>query len=161
MRMPIATLEILLAVALASVCMSASANNVPQETGGACIPESERAGRPFGCFILTAQPIGKLDHPAFWHLETFPTHAAAEKAANAHGVVLEAFDKIWLLTIADAGWRSQGGTHVAEIGPLPTTASRDYTAQYMEAVFRPGMKSRIHRHSGPEAWYTLTGEDLP
>ena len=23
---------------------------------------------------------------------------------------------------------------------------------------RPGMKSEIHRHSGPEAWYTLSGE---
>ena len=23
---------------------------------------------------------------------------------------------------------------------------------------RPGMKSLVHRHSGPEAWYTLTGE---
>lgn len=158
MRRPITTLEILLAAALASVCLSASANDIPQDTGGGCIPASARADRQFGCFILTAQPMGKLDHPAFWHLETFPTRAAAEKAENAHGVVLEAFDKVWLLTIADAGWRSQGGTHVAEIGPLPTTASRDYTAQYMEAVFRPGMKSRIHRHSGPEAWYTLTGE---
>jgi len=27
-----------------------------------------------------------------------------------------------------------------------------YTAQYMEAVLRPGMKSLVHRHSGPEAW---------
>ena len=31
---------------------------------------------------------------------------AAQKAKDAHGAVLEAFDKIWLLTIADAGWRS-------------------------------------------------------
>ena len=23
---------------------------------------------------------------------------------------------------------------------------------------RPGMKSSIHRHSGPEAWYTIQGE---
>ena len=23
---------------------------------------------------------------------------------------------------------------------------------------RPGMKSAIHRHSGPEAWYTMKGE---
>jgi quercetin dioxygenase-like cupin family protein len=28
----------------------------------------------------------------------------------------------------------------------------------MEAIFRPGMKSAVHRHSGPEAWYTLAGE---
>ena len=120
MRKPITMPEILLVAALASVCLSASANDIPQDTGGGCISASARADREFGCFILTAQPIGKLDHPALpsWDLETFPTRAAAEKAENAHGVVLEAFDKVWLLTIADAGWRSQGGTHVAEIGPL-------------------------------------------
>ena len=28
----------------------------------------------------------------------------------------------------------------------------------MEAIFTQGMTSCIHRHSGPEAWYTLTGE---
>lgn len=28
----------------------------------------------------------------------------------------------------------------------------------MKATFKPGMKSRIHRHSGLEAWYTISGE---
>jgi hypothetical protein len=107
---------------------------------------------------MAAQPVGALHHAAFWHVETFPDRAAAEQAKGAHGTVLEAFDKVWLLTIADAGWRSHGGTHLAEIGPLPTTPGRDYTAQYMEAIFRPGMKTRVHRHSGPEAWYTISGE---
>jgi quercetin dioxygenase-like cupin family protein len=152
------TVEFFLAAALVSICLSASATEVPEDTGGACIPASERAGRQFGCFILAAQPIGKLERATFWHVETFPTRAAAEAAQGPHGAVVEAFDKTWLLTIADAGWRSQGGTHVAEIGPIATTAGLDYMAKFMEATFRPGMKSRIHRHSGPEAWYTLSGE---
>jgi quercetin dioxygenase-like cupin family protein len=29
---------------------------------------------------------------------------------------------------------------------------------YMEAVSEPGMTAAIHTHSGPEAFYTLTGE---
>jgi quercetin dioxygenase-like cupin family protein len=155
---PTRTVEFLRAAAFAAVCVPALANDIPQDTGGACIPASERAGRTFGCFILASQPVGKLGPATFWHLETFPSRAAAEQAKDAHGAVLEAFDKVWLLTIADAGWRSKGGTHVAAIGPIATTAGRDYTAQFMEATFRPGMKSRIHRHSGPEAWYTLSGE---
>jgi len=28
----------------------------------------------------------------------------------------------------------------------------------MEATFAPGMESIVHRHSGPEAWYVLAGE---
>lgn len=130
----------------------------PTDTGGACVPDAERAGRTFGCFIMVAQPIGRLPPNPYWHVETFPSRAAADKARGAQGAVMETFGKVWLLTIAAKGYRSPGGTHAAEIGPLPTTSDVSYMAKFMEAVFRPGMKSRIHRHSGPEAWYTVSGE---
>ena len=109
---------------------------------------------------MTGQPVGRLDGAAwFWHVESFPARAAAEKARGPRGAVVEALGNVWLLTIAEAGWRSSGATtHVAEIGPLPTKSGVSYTAQFMEAVFRPGMKSLIHRHPGPEIWYTLSGE---
>ena len=128
-------------------------------TGVTCIPLSERAGREFGCFILATQAIGPLDSGrAFWHLSTFATRSAAEAAAGPHDRVVESVGKVWLLTIAEARWRPSQGTHVADIGPLPVERGVAYTAQYMEAVLRPGMKSLVHRHSGPEAWYTLAGE---
>jgi quercetin dioxygenase-like cupin family protein len=127
-------------------------------TGGTCVPVAERAGREFGCFIIATHAIGRLDSgPVFWHLTTFPTrHAAA--AGSARGTLVESLGRVWLLTVAEAGWRASGGAHVAEIGPLPITAGPAYTAQYMEAVFQPGMRSRVHRHPGPEAWYALSGE---
>jgi quercetin dioxygenase-like cupin family protein len=55
------------------------------------------------------------------------------------------------------------GVHQVEsvlmlIGPLPVVADLKYSAQYMEAIFTPGMTAPAHRHAGPEAWYTLTGE---
>lgn len=158
--MSLRTRMVMLGVTAALVSLAiAQAHGQSQDTGGACIPASERAGRPFGCFIMAAQSVGQLDLAAsFWHLETFPARAAAENARGTRGTVLETFGRVWLLTIADTGWRSSGGTHVAEIGPLPTTSGIAYTAQYMEAVFRPGMKSLVHRHSGPEAWYTVSGE---
>jgi quercetin dioxygenase-like cupin family protein len=64
---------------------------------------------------------------------------------------------VWLLTIEDAGWRASGGERVAEIGPLPISPG-NYSVQYMEAVFTPGMTARAHTHAGPEAWYTVAGE---
>ena len=128
-------------------------------TGVNCIPVSERAGRDFGCFILATETIGPLDSAhAFWHLSTFATRSAAEASAGPHGRVVESLGKVWLLTIAEARWRPSQGTQVADIGPLPVARGVAYTAQYMEAVLRPGMKSLVHRHSGPEAWYTLAGE---
>jgi quercetin dioxygenase-like cupin family protein len=131
---------------------------LPQDTDGRCLPVAQRAGRPYGCFILASNPVGTLDAAdAVWHLETFPTINAATRAKTARGLVIEAFDKVWLLTVARTGFRSPGATHVAEIGPIPVQAGTAYTAQFMEATFKPGMKSRVHRHAGAEAWYTLSG----
>jgi quercetin dioxygenase-like cupin family protein len=146
-------------VALLLFALRGIAQAQPQDTAVGCIPLSERAGRPFGCFIIASQPIGIIaPGDAYWHLETFPTRAAAEKQKGERGVVYEVFDKVWLLTMGPAATRTSGGQHVAAIGPLPIATGRPYTAQFMEATFQPGMKSRVHRHGGPEAWYTLSGE---
>src|SRR5258708_27190046 len=123
-----------------------------------CLPVSERSGE-IGCWILASEPVGQLSaHPVFWHLDKFSNSALAEKAKEPRGTVLQALGKVWLLTIAEAGWRPKGGEHVAEIGPLPVNADTKYVAQYMAAVMNPGMETRLHRHPGPEAWYTEGGE---
>jgi quercetin dioxygenase-like cupin family protein len=128
-------------------------------TAGRCVPVSERAGRELGCFIIASEPQGRLGQvPIFWHIDSFASRADAVAAKEPRGTVVESLGKVWLFTIAQAGWRPSGGERVAEIGPLPINPDAAYTAEYMEAVFEPGMKSTVHRHSGPEAWYTLTGE---
>jgi len=128
-------------------------------TGGGCIPVSERAGRQFGCFLTASQVVGELgETPVYWHLSKYPSRSAAEGAQVAGSTVVESLGSAWLFAIADVGWRPPSGEHITEIGPLPVVEGVGYTAQYMEAVFRPGMKSIVHRHPGPEAWYTLSGE---
>jgi quercetin dioxygenase-like cupin family protein len=123
-----------------------------------CRPVSERTGE-LGCWITANAPLGQLPHqPIFWHLDTYPTRAAAEATGGLRGTVVESLGQVWLFTIDVAGWRPSGGTRIAEIGPLPVSAVAEYSAQYMEAVFTPGMTAPAHRHSGPEAWYTLSGE---
>jgi quercetin dioxygenase-like cupin family protein len=123
-----------------------------------CKPVSERTA-VLGCWIIAHQPVGELTQSqTYWHLDTYPNHAAAEAAKGAHGTIVEAFGKIWLLSIEDQSWRPSSGEHVADIGPLPINAGAQYSVQYMEAVFTPGMVAPEHRHAGPEAWYTLAGE---
>ena len=123
-----------------------------------CQPVSQRTAE-LGCWITVSAVLGKLSpQPMFWHLDTYSTRAAAEAAKGPHGTIVESFGKIWLFTIAEAEGRPPGGARVAEIGPLPISADANYTAQYMETIFTPGMTAPAHRHSGPEAWYTLTGE---
>ena len=123
-----------------------------------CKPVSERTGE-LGCWITAKATLGELPQaPIFWHLDTYATRAEAETAKGPRGTVVESLGKVWLLTIDVAGWRPSGGARVAEIGPLPVNPDAKYSAQYMEAIFSPGMTAPAHRHSGPEAWYTLTGE---
>jgi hypothetical protein len=112
-----------------------------------------------GCWIIAAEPLGKLSQgPLFWHLDTYSTRAAAEAAKGPGGTVVEGLGKIWLFTIAGGGWRSSGGVRVAEIGPLPVRSDTTYTAQYLESIVTPGVTAPSHRHPGPEAWYTQSGE---
>jgi quercetin dioxygenase-like cupin family protein len=129
-----------------------------EASGQICRPASERTGE-VGCWITTNTEMGRLPAGSiYWHLDTYPTRLEAEAAKGPRGSVVEAFGKIWLLTIDAEGWRPSGGQRVAEIGPLPVQPAVAYSAQYMEAVFTPGMTAPAHTHSGPEAWYTLSGE---
>ena len=139
----------------ASFVSRAPAQPVP---GGVCKPVSERTTE-IGCWIITHEALGRLNEAqVFWHLDVYPTRAAAQEAKGPQGTVVESFGRVCLLTIAEEGWRPQGGERVAQIGPLPITSGQNYSAQYMEAIFTPGMTASEHIHSGPEAWFTLSGE---
>ena len=138
---------------------SATATGVvcAQVPGGCNTPVSQRTSE-VGCYLTATEVLGALPQgPLFWHLYVYPTRAAADAAKGPRGTVVESFGKIWLYTIAEAEWRVSSGERIAAIGPLPTSADKRYTARYMEAVFTPGMRASIHRHSGPEAWYLVSG----
>ena len=81
--------------------------------GGVCKPVSERTTE-IGCWIIAHEPVGQFNESSvFWHLDAYPTRAAAQGAKGAQGTVVESFGKVWLLTIAEEGWRPQGGERVA------------------------------------------------
>ena len=149
-------LSFLLLVSSANVLLLSGAPAQP--VPGGCQPVSERTTE-VGCWIVAHEPVGELNEPqVFWHLDVYPTRAAAQEAKVPQGTVIVSLGSVWLLTIAEEGWRPQGGERVAQIGPLPITPGQNYSAQYMEAIFTPGMTAREHIHSGPEAWFTLSGE---
>jgi quercetin dioxygenase-like cupin family protein len=137
------------------LCNSSSAQGVEAVN---CKPVGQRTAE-LGCWIITDQPLGALaKDQVFWHLDTYATRAAAEADKGPRSMVVESLGKVWLLTIDEDSWRPAKGQRVTKIGPLPVIAGEKYSAQYMEAIFTPGMTSVIHNHSGPEAWYTMSGE---
>jgi len=147
---------VLITVALACVARQLEA----QSHGfGICMPRSDRAGKETGCFIITEQEQGPLgDRQVFWHVTRFDSRGAAERIRGTRQSVIDAFGTYWLMSLGDSAWRPAAGSHVATIGPLPVERAKSYAAMYMEASMRPGDKTPVHRHSGPEAWYTLSGQ---
>ena len=159
-----------LAAALGAAALPAPAQHAPAqhapEAGrvyaGACLPVAQRAGREVGCWITATEALGELPPaaPLHWHLDAYPTRAAAEEAKGPRGTVVESLGRVWLFTVAEAGWRPPpggGGERVATVGPLPTRAGVRYVAQYMEGVSPPTARSIVHRHPGPEAWHKAAG----
>jgi len=138
-----------------SVCNYTSAQDVWKPT---CQPVAART-TDRGCWIVASEPLGQLPNgPLFWHLYAYDSRSAAQAVKRPGETVVESLGKVWLTTVAPAGWKPSGGERVAEVGPLPVIAGESYMAQYMEAIFPPGFDSPVHRHPGPEAWYTAAGE---
>ncbi|HVX39762.1 MAG TPA: hypothetical protein VHB25_09330 [Gemmatimonadaceae bacterium] len=148
------------AVAVALTCSILSSAASAQSGGfGVCKPVAQRT-QEIGCWIIAEHAVGRIEAPnVYWHLDAYPSMAAAERARGPRGTVLRALGRSWLMTIERQDWRpKREGEHVADIGPLVVKPGRSYAALFMEAVTTPGMTSAVHRHSGPEAWYTTAGE---
>jgi quercetin dioxygenase-like cupin family protein len=122
-------------------------------------PAPGKKPAPFGCTILAQRTVQNLPQgPLFWYLVAFPTRAAAKAAAGPTSLVAKAEGRSWVFTIApdDGGpWR---GELVARVGPLELPRMQSYTIEVAAAVMPPGSRSRVHSHTGPEAWYLLAGE---
>ena len=123
-----------------------------------CPPANERTGQPTPACRTAAKELGRLRGAAvFWHLDTYPTIASARSAQGPRGTVVESLGRVWLFTVAEAGWRPPHGERVAEIGPLAVDETTSYTAVYLESILNPGTTAALHRHAGPEAFYVLAG----
>lgn len=134
--------------------MTAIAGAAALLAGGDVALSQTRGAGAIATAVLGALPAA----PVYWHLDRYPTRAAAEAARGERGTVVAAFDRVWLFTIAEESWRPSGGERVATIGPLPLEAGGHYTASYLQAATAPGFQTDVHRHAGPEALYTLSGE---
>jgi len=125
---------------------------------GGCSDPAEGRNDRVGCYLTATQVLGELNsEPLFWHVYTFPDRVAAEADRTKRSTVVEAFGRTWLYSIEPEGWQPKRGVRMAVTGPLGTRRGVPYTARYMEATFPSGLRTSAHSHSGPEAWYVLTG----
>src|SRR5437868_6827707 len=76
---------VFLAVGAMATCDQAFAQKIAQM--GVCKPASQRTGE-VGCWIMTNKTLGQLPGALiFWHLDAYPSRAAAEAATGPRGTV--------------------------------------------------------------------------
>ena len=126
----------------------------------ACVDVPSGQKRPeFGCFNVGAVTgLHFSQSSVYWHLRVFASRKAAETAKSATGIVVEEDGRVWLSEFGPRNIAPRGGKAIAIVGPLRLPAAKSYTAVLSYAVMRPGDKSRVHTHPGPEGWYVLAGE---
>lgn len=150
-KAPAALTAVVMALALAPLSARAQATSrtcsgqAGETPGPACLVGHEALG---------ALPSG----PLYWHIYTFADTATAARAKPPHGAVVEAFGKVWLFDVGLKAHELEGGRHLADVGPLPIDAAqREFSAEYLKSTFAPGQTAPVHVHSGPEAFYAISG----
>ena len=166
-RVKVATVLGILASPLAIPITSSIANG--QEAAGAMhahlsgvscddVPSSEK--RPdFGCFnVASEEGLRFPKRQVYWHIRTFANRAAADAAKSTTGIVVEEDGRVWLSEFGSRDLIVKGGQAVATVGPLQLPPAKSFSAVLSYAVMRPGDRSRVHTHPGPEGWYMIVGE---
>jgi quercetin dioxygenase-like cupin family protein len=147
--------EIIMALSLLAPARMAMA----QATSRPCA-DAVTGEQPAGpACLLAHQELGSLPGTeVYWSLATYADRAAAQRDLAGPSGIIEAFGNIWLWRVGAAGFRPAHGRHVAEIGPVPVSGDVAYDAELLMSTFSPGMTAPVHVHSGPEAFYAVSGD---
>jgi hypothetical protein len=128
-----------------------------QATSRMCSGQGGETPGP-ACFVAHQHLQALPEGPLYWSIYTFPDAEAADRAKPPHGTVVQAFKQIWLFDVGAKGRALAGGRHLADVGPLPIEAAQgDFGVEYLKSTFTPGMAAPVHVHSGPEAFYAISG----
>lgn len=131
---------------------------VPPVPGGCTEPAAENRGKP-GCFLSTEIALGSPPTTLYWHIIPARNEAEAHRLGRGQAweAIVQAHGRWWMYVLSpEKVVGSLPPHHVA--GPFHLREGRPLTARFMESWFSPGMRTRVHSHSGPEAFYVIDGE---
>jgi quercetin dioxygenase-like cupin family protein len=124
-----------------------------------CAVNSPERHGELGCSLVENKPLPETTKsPLFWHIDRYDSAESAQAAVGPASVALQAHGVWWLLTIESQVRDHHGGRHVTEVALPPLPPAPKYSMLVMSAYIQPGQTSRVHYHSGVEAFYTVDGE---
>ena len=124
-----------------------------------CVENSPERRGEIGCSLVETKPLpDNLKEPLFWHIDRFDAGGPAHAAAGPSSVALEAHGTWWLLTIESQVENHHGGQHVTQVRLPSLPPAPKYSMLVMSAYIPSGLTSRVHLHSGVEAFFVVDGE---
>ena len=124
-----------------------------------CVENSPERRGEIGCSIVERKPLpATVKEPAYWHIDQFDTAEHAQAGLGPSSIAFEAHGAWWLMSVGPKSSDHHGGTHVAEVNLSPLPKADSYSMLVISAYIPAGMTSRVHFHSGVEAFYTVDGE---
>lgn len=134
-------------------------NATPPVPGACTKPASEHVGQP-GCYLSGTLTIAAPPAALFWHIVPAANEAAARAGAREFrwSFVTQAHGRWWLYVLSERAEEPTLAPGHAVVGPVRIPARTPVTAHFMESLFPPGMRTRVHSHSGPEVFHVIDGE---
>jgi quercetin dioxygenase-like cupin family protein len=145
-------------LAASLIVFSMAQATVPAVPGGCSEPADRHVGEA-GCYLTAQIEINAPPPIVYWHILDFDDPAGATVEARRHrwSVVTGSHGRTWLHVLGSRRERVRGGHRLAVVGPLRLSAGRPVIARFIESIFSPGMRTRVHAHPGPEAFYVVEG----
>ena len=140
------------------IASSLSAEATSPVPGMCAAPAAENVEKP-GCYLSAEMTVKGAPETVYWHIYQLADEAAgrAEAAKHRWATTIIAHKRIWLYVLGGPDERIGVGRKAAVIGPL-RVPSGAVNARFMESIFPPRMRTRVHSHAGPEAFYVVEGE---
>lgn len=137
---------------------AASQADVPPVPGLCSAPVPADRETP-GCYQTNEIELAGAPEEIYWSIYEYRDIASAQREARRHrwSAVTHIHGRNWLYVLGLAGEPIKGAGLRAVIGPLKVPDGT-VTAHFSEAIFPPGMRTRVHSHPGPEAFYVVEGE---
>ncbi len=124
-----------------------------------CVENSPERRGGIGCSYVENKALsGQLREPLYWHIDRFDDGEKARAEVGPDSVAFEGHGAWWLLSVESTINDHHGGKHVNQILLPPLPPASKYSMLVISSNIPVGLTSRVHHHSGVEAFYVVDGE---
>jgi quercetin dioxygenase-like cupin family protein len=123
-----------------------------------CVENSPERRGEMGCSVVASKQLPALKEPVFWHIDRFDSAERAQADVDPSTIAFQAHGAWWRMSVGPKSEEHHGGTHVVEVNLSPLPQAANYSMRVISAYLPPRTTSRVHFHSGVEAFYAVEGE---